>query len=181
MGSLPKEDGTITEDAPWEQPGQSGSDPDQTHVSTAGVVGGAIGFAGKEYNKFHPRVKAVIRWGVLVVALTFGMNHGVDQFKRTLCHLKPSSGYFCGNPTPKSPPTEVDNPATEGHWFISAETWLFLIILLVLLAAVCIIMGLLLEKKGVKTISNNCMRLGKWIMYALLLSSLLALVDIFLK
>lgn len=180
MGSLPKEDGTITEDAPWEQPGQPGSAPDQTHVSTAGVVGGAIGFAGKEYNKFHPRVKTFIRWSVLVVALTFGVNHGVDQSKRTVCHLIPSSGYFCGVTTSKSPPTEVDHPATEGHRFISAETWLFLMILLVFLATVCIMMGFLPEKRGFKTISYRSIQLVHWIAYGLLLSSLLALVDIFL-
>ena len=66
--------------------------PTRIHNNPWGVV-------SQEYGKFHPNVKAAVRWVALVitavVAITFMINYGSAQIKGTICHWSPKK-YFCG-------------------------------------------------------------------------------------
>ena len=62
--------------------------PTQVHNTPWGVV-------SQEYGRFHPKVKAFIRWAVLVIAIVAAMNYGSAQLKSSICHWFPISSYFC--------------------------------------------------------------------------------------
>ena len=69
-----------------------------------------MGFVGREFNKFSPRVKWCIRWFALGVAVMFGFNYGSAQFRSGMCQWLPHYKIFCEETAEQTQVTEV-NPA----------------------------------------------------------------------
>ncbi len=172
MGSLPAEDRKITEGTPWEVGGQP--EPTPNKVRATSVTGGVISVISDEFNKFSTWVKACIRWFALLVGISFGLNYGSEQIRRTVCHWFPHSTYFCENPTTRSPSTEIDFPATEGGWILSTDM-LNLVAILIVLLLIFFVALIISENKGAKKKSNVFIGFVISIMMILFVASILIL------
>lgn len=179
MESLPAEDRDITEVTPWGLDKKPEPAPNQVRaISPASATGGIFHFLTDQFfGKFNRKVKTCIRWFALLVAISFGLNHGSEQLKRTACHWRPHSTYFCENPTPRSPSPEIVSPAIEGGWILSTGA-LSLIVLLVFSLWVCLIGVAISEHKDAKKVHLYLTYLGLIILMGLLLISIFMLIEI---
>lgn len=139
MGTLSEEDKAISEGPLWE----FGKEPEpiSNQSRPVGIASEVFSFITSQFNKFNPKVRGFVRWSTLVVAITFGANHGSEQFRRTVCHWDPYSTYFCENPRERISPTEDVFPTIGTIWFLSTKTWLLIITSSIFLLGMCVIIG----------------------------------------
>ena len=103
------------------------------------ALGGSVAaFVHSEYSEFSDPVKFIIRWIALIVALSFGFNHGTQQLRSTVCQWMPTSVVFCDEPQTRIGPEKTEQVAASGQ-LLSKTMQLIMTIVIVLLAPMVVL------------------------------------------